>query len=168
MNAIIVIEQYSELRRALDAAAALGVRPRLGLRAKLATRHGGHWGCTSGDGAKFGLRPREIVSVVNLLASEGMLDCLALLHFHVGSQITNIRVVKEVMREASFLYAELVKVGSGWRWRGGGFVMCGRRGVGGGGWQPLQRGIMKGHTSHRAEGLGASLHWREEAGRARR
>lgn len=91
----------------------LGVRPGIGIRAKLTTRHGGHWGSTSGDKAKFGLRAREIVAVVNTLAEEGMLDCLQLLHFHCGSQITNIRMVKEVMREASFLYAELVQVG-GW------------------------------------------------------
>lgn len=69
----------------------------------------GGGGC-AGDRAKFGLRAREIVSVVNQLAEEGMLDCLQLLHFHCGSQITNIRMVKEVMREATFLYAELVKV----------------------------------------------------------
>jgi len=64
----------------------------------------------AGDRAKFGLRAREIVAVVNQLADEGMLDCLQLLHFHCGSQITNIRMVKEVMREATFLFAELVKV----------------------------------------------------------
>lgn len=60
---------------------------------------------------QFGLRAREIVAAVNRLAEEGMLDCLCLLHFHVGSQITNIRMVKEVLREASCLYAELVQVG---------------------------------------------------------
>ena len=64
----------------------------------------------TGDKAKFGLRAREIVAAVNRLEDEGMLDCLQLLHFHSGSQITSIREVKEVMRESSFLYAELVKV----------------------------------------------------------
>ncbi|KFM25670.1 Biosynthetic arginine decarboxylase [Auxenochlorella protothecoides] len=113
VNAVVVMEQYSEVRLALRVAAKLGVRPRLGVRAKLATRHSGHWGSTSGDGAKFGLRAREIVAAVGELAAAGMLDCLVLLHFHVGSQITNIRMVKEVMREASFLYAELVKARAG-------------------------------------------------------
>ncbi|KAL4430340.1 hypothetical protein ABPG77_002146 [Micractinium sp. CCAP 211/92] len=112
MNAMVVMEQYSELDLLLAAAARLGVRPAIGIRAKLTTRHNGHWGSTSGDKAKFGLRAREIVAVVNRLAEEGMLDCLNLLHFHVGSQITNIRMVKEVMREASFLYAELVQMGA--------------------------------------------------------
>ena len=179
MNAMVVMEQYSELELLLGAARRLGVRPSIGIRAKLTTRHNGHWGSTSGDRAKvggwvvsewveqegatawlllgnsaplaaqfllrqpastaaaldqplplckhsahpispqvsnlrclpaiaachccmpclplqFGLRAREIVAVVNSLAEEGMLDCLNLLHFHVGSQITNIRMVKEV------------------------------------------------------------------------
>ncbi|KAL6770165.1 hypothetical protein ACKKBG_A33855 [Auxenochlorella protothecoides x Auxenochlorella symbiontica] len=125
VNAVVVMEQYSEVRLALRVAAKLGVRPRLGVRAKLATRHSGHWGSTSGDGAKFGLRAREIVAAVGELAAAGMLDCLVLLHFHVGSQITNIRMVKEVMREASFLYAELVKMGAGLRFLdvGGGLAV---------------------------------------------
>ncbi|KAL6771085.1 hypothetical protein ACKKBF_B33855 [Auxenochlorella protothecoides x Auxenochlorella symbiontica] len=125
VNAVVVMEQYSEVRLALRVAAKLGVRPRLGVRAKLATRHSGHWGSTSGDGAKFGLRAREIVAAVGELATAGMLDCLVLLHFHVGSQITNIRMVKEVMREASFLYAELVKMGAGLRFLdvGGGLAV---------------------------------------------
>ncbi|PRW33729.1 arginine decarboxylase [Chlorella sorokiniana] len=120
MNAMVVMEQYSELDLLLSAARRLGVRPSIGIRAKLTTRHAGHWGSTSGDKAKFGLRAREIVGAVNTLAEEGMLDCLNLLHFHVGSQITNIRMVKEVMREASFLYAELVQMGATMR-----FIDCG-------------------------------------------
>ena len=71
----------------LAVAAARGVRPVLGVRAKLSTRHGGHWGTTSGERAKFGLRPREIVGVVRRLAGAGLLDCLRLLHFHIGSQV---------------------------------------------------------------------------------
>ena len=70
----------------LGAAAKLGVLPVVGVRAKLATRHGGHWGSTSGEHAKFGLRPAEIMAVVHRLAACGMLDCLQLLHFHIGSQ----------------------------------------------------------------------------------
>lgn len=115
INAIVVLEQYSELAILLGVASRLRVRPVVGIRAKLNTRHGGHWGSTSGDRAKFGLRPREIVAVVNVLSEEGMLDCLQLLHFHCGSQITNIRMVKEVMREASYLYAELVQMGAAMR-----------------------------------------------------
>lgn len=116
INAIVVMEQFAELDMVLETGQRLGVRPVLGVRAKLSTQHSGHWGSTSGDKAKFGLRAREIVAVVNRLKDEDMLDCLQLLHFHSGSQITSIREVKEVMRESSFLYTELVKMGAGMRY----------------------------------------------------
>ena len=76
-----------ELDVLLEEAAKSGVQPVIGLRAKLATRHGGHWGTTSGENAKFGLSPRDIVAVVRKLAAMGMADCLQLLHFHIGSQV---------------------------------------------------------------------------------
>ena len=76
-----------ELDILLEEAAKSGVQPVIGLRAKLATRHGGHWGTTSGENAKFGLSPRDIVAVVRKLAAMGMADCLQLLHFHIGSQV---------------------------------------------------------------------------------
>ena len=76
-----------ELDILLEEAAKSGVQPVIGLRAKLATRHGGHWGTTSGENAKFGLGPRDIVAVVRKLAAVGMADCLQLLHFHIGSQV---------------------------------------------------------------------------------
>jgi len=63
------------------------VQPVVGMRAKLATRHGGHWGTTSGENAKFGLSPSDMVAVMRKLAATGMADCLQLLHFHVGSQV---------------------------------------------------------------------------------
>jgi arginine decarboxylase-like protein len=78
-----------ELEMLLRIARAAGVRPLVGVRAKLSTRHEGHWGSTSGEKAKFGLRPREIVAVVSQLAALGMADCLTLLHFHIGSQARN-------------------------------------------------------------------------------
>ncbi|KAK9830421.1 hypothetical protein WJX72_011676 [[Myrmecia] bisecta] len=112
INAVVVLEQYQELDIVLEVSRRLGVRPVLGIRAKLTTKHSGHWGSTSGDRAKFGLRPREIVNLVDELACHGMLDCLKLLHFHIGSQVTNIRIIKEAMREASFLFAELVLMGA--------------------------------------------------------
>jgi arginine decarboxylase-like protein len=88
INAILVLEQAQELPILLEVSRRTGVRPVLGIRARLATRHQGHWGPTSGDNAKFGLRAREIVSVADVLASAGMLDCLQLLHFHMGSQVS--------------------------------------------------------------------------------
>ena len=86
-NSLRVCLPLQELEVVLAVAAARGVRPLLGVRAKLSTRHGGHWGATSGEHAKFGLRPREIVGVVHRLAAAGLLDCLQLLHFHIGSQV---------------------------------------------------------------------------------
>ncbi|GAB4817650.1 hypothetical protein N2152v2_004696 [Parachlorella kessleri] len=116
INAMVVMEQFSELGMVLSVAKRLGVRPAIGIRAKLNTQHRGHWGSTSGDRAKFGLRAREIVAVVRQLREEGLLDCLQLLHYHAGSQITSIREVKEVMRESTFLFAELVQMGAGMKY----------------------------------------------------
>lgn len=78
---------WQELGLLLRIAQRMGVRPVIGVRAKLSTRHKGHWGSTSGEKAKFGLRPREVVAVVRQLAAFGMTDCLQLLHFHIGSQV---------------------------------------------------------------------------------
>eukprot|EP00884_Botryococcus_braunii_P003545 jgi/Botrbrau1/13191/Bobra.0351s0004.1 len=116
INALLVLEQAQELPVMMEVARRTGVRPALGIRARLATRHKGHWGPTSGDKSKFGLRAREIVSVANDLATAGMLDCLQLLHFHMGSQINDIGIVKEGMSEASYLFAELLQMGAGMRY----------------------------------------------------
>ncbi|KAK9811592.1 hypothetical protein WJX72_006670 [[Myrmecia] bisecta] len=112
MNAICVAEQLHEVGMLVAASKRMGVRPAVGMRAKLHTRHSGHWGATSGAGAKFGLRPCEIVALVEELEQAGMLDCLHLLHFHIGSQINAMRILKEAMREASFLFAELYDLGA--------------------------------------------------------
>ena len=87
INAIIILEQIHELETLLIVSKQLGVEPVIGVRARLTTRHGGHWGTTSGDRAKFGLRPAEIVSVVEVLAAQNKLHQLQLLHFHAGSQV---------------------------------------------------------------------------------
>ena len=76
-----------ELDVLLGEAGKAGVHPVIGMRAKLATRHGGHWGTTSGENAKFGLSPSDMVAVMRKLAAAGLADCLQLLHFHVGSQV---------------------------------------------------------------------------------
>ena len=81
------VQCEQDLGLLLRVAHKMGVRPKVGVRAKLSTRHEGHWGSTSGEKAKFGLRPREIVAVVRQLATLGMTDCLQLLHFHIGSQV---------------------------------------------------------------------------------
>jgi arginine decarboxylase len=113
---IPVVERFSELQLILDYAEKLGVRPRIGMRVKLATRGSGRWQSSGGFRSKFGLTASEIVKGLEVLAARGMEDCLQLLHFHQGSQITNIRHIKAALNEASRIYAELVKRGAGLRY----------------------------------------------------
>lgn len=109
---MIILEQAEELDLALEASRKLGIRPWLGVRSKLNIRSSGHWAKTVGDGAKFGLTVPEIVECVEKLREAGMLDCLRLLHFHIGSQISSISTIKEALREACQVYVELVKMGA--------------------------------------------------------
>lgn len=110
-NIIPVIEKFSELRLVLKHARAYGVRPRLGVRMKLASRGVGRWSDSAGERSKFGLSACEILDMVELLAVHDMLDCLTLLHCHPGSQIQDIRQLKEAIGELGHVYAELVKLG---------------------------------------------------------
>lgn len=109
---IIVLEQIEEVELAIEASKKLGIKPILGVRAKLSARGIGRWGTSAGDRAKFGLTIPEIIHTVNQLKAADMLDCLQLLHFHIGSQISAISVLKEAMREASRIYVELVQLGA--------------------------------------------------------
>ncbi|MEL7353019.1 MAG: biosynthetic arginine decarboxylase [Cyanobacteria bacterium P01_A01_bin.116] len=109
---IIVLEQEEEVDVAIAAAQRLGIRPVLGVRAKLAAKGSGRWGDSAGDRAKFGLSIPELITVVDKLKAADMLDCLQLLHFHIGSQIAAISVIKEAMREACQIYVELAKLGA--------------------------------------------------------
>ena len=111
-NTIIVVEQASELEMILRVAGTLGIEPAIGVRAKLATRGSGRWQQSVGDRAKFGLTVREIVAVVERLRQVEALDCLHLLHFHIGSQVTNIRSFHAALREATRIYTELVRLGA--------------------------------------------------------
>ena len=113
---IPVVERFSELSLVLEYAEKLGVRPRIGMRVKLATRGSGRWQSSGGFRSKFGLTASELIKGLDLLAARGMEDCLQLLHFHQGSQITNIRHIKAALNEASRIYAELVKRGAGLRY----------------------------------------------------
>ncbi|MFN5514345.1 MAG: biosynthetic arginine decarboxylase [Cyanobacteriota bacterium] len=110
---IIVLEQVSEVILAIDISQNLGIKPILGVRAKLSTQGVGRWGVSTGDRAKFGLTIPEMLRVVNQLKDADMLDCLQLLHFHIGSQISSISVIKEAMTEASQIYVQLQKLGAG-------------------------------------------------------
>ncbi len=109
---IIILEQAEELDTVLEASKKLGIKPWLGVRSKLNIRSQGHWAKTVGDGAKFGLTVPEIIECVERLQDAGMLDCLRLLHFHIGSQISSISTIKEALREACQVYVELVKLGA--------------------------------------------------------
>ncbi|MEG4043113.1 MULTISPECIES: biosynthetic arginine decarboxylase [unclassified Microcoleus] len=111
-TSVIVLEQIEEVELAIAASKALGIKPILGVRAKLTTKGVGRWGGSTGDRAKFGLTIPEIMRAVGELEKAGMLDCLQLLHFHIGSQISSISVIKDAIREASHIYVELAKLGA--------------------------------------------------------
>jgi arginine decarboxylase len=111
-NAIIVVDRYRELDMILHAADRLNVKPRIGVRAKLDARAEGKWTETSGQGSKFGLGPEEIVRAVEKLRDRGMLDSLELLHFHIGSQITAIRSLRDALIEAARMFVELTRMGA--------------------------------------------------------
>ena len=110
---IPVVEKYTELALILKYAEKVGVRPQIGMRVKLAARGSGRWQSSGGYRCKFGLTVSEILHAVEELKSRGMDDCFKLLHFHLGSQITNIRHIKGAMNEAARAYADLVKRGAG-------------------------------------------------------
>jgi arginine decarboxylase len=108
---ILILEKVSELERILEVARVRGVRPLIGMRAKLYARGSGKWAKSGGEAAKFGLTTPEMLEAVKILKSKRMLDCLVMLHFHIGSQITDIRKIKEAIREAGRVYAKLRNLG---------------------------------------------------------
>jgi arginine decarboxylase len=109
---IPVIEKFTEVPLIIDQSRRLGVRPRLGVRAKLFSRGSGKWHESGGERSKFGLDITEILRAIDVLREAEMLDCLQMLHFHLGSQITNIRAIREGIGEATRLYTELKKIGA--------------------------------------------------------
>jgi arginine decarboxylase len=111
-NTIIVIDRYQEVELIIAACKKLNIKPRIGMRARLSTKGAGKWVESTGDRSKFGLTATEMVEVTERLRQVDMLDCLQLLHFHIGSQITAIRAIKEALREACRIYVELVKLGA--------------------------------------------------------
>ncbi|MBW4638675.1 MAG: biosynthetic arginine decarboxylase [Gloeocapsa sp. UFS-A4-WI-NPMV-4B04] len=111
-TAIIVLEQVEEVQLVIDASRSLGIKPILGVRAKLSTQGMGRWGTSSGDRAKFGLTIPEIIQAVEQLRAANLMDSLQLLHFHIGSQISAINVIKDAIQEASRIYVELAQLGA--------------------------------------------------------
>jgi arginine decarboxylase len=110
---IPVVEKFSELELIARYAEELSVRPRLGVRIKLGARGAGRWRNSAGFRSKFGLTLTEALEAFDFLKQRGMEDCLQLVHFHLGSQITNIRNIKSALTEASRVYCELHRVGAG-------------------------------------------------------
>ena len=107
----IVLEQLSELDVMLDAASDLGVTPMAGVRIKLKTEGSGRWAQSGGEKSKFGLSAAELVKLVDRLRERGQLDVLKLIHFHLGSQITDIRYIKTGLAEITRFYVELRALG---------------------------------------------------------
>jgi len=116
LTVILVVEKPSELDLIRQVSQKTGVRPIIGIRAKLATRGSGRWEASGGDRSKFGLSAREMLDAVQQLREWGMLDCFQLLHFHLGSQISSIRSIKNALREAGRFYVELAKMGAALRY----------------------------------------------------
>ncbi|XP_031378176.1 arginine decarboxylase-like [Punica granatum] len=114
-NTVVVFEQEEELDLVIELSKKLDIRPVVGVRAKLRTRHSGHYGSTSGERGQFGLTTTQILRIVKKLEQEGMLDCLQLLHFHIGSQIPTTAVVADGVSEAAQIYCELVRLGANMR-----------------------------------------------------
>ncbi len=109
-NVFLVIEKMSELPLILREAERVGVKPRLGVRARLATIGKGNWQNTGGEKSKFGLSALQILQVIELLKENDQLDTLQLLHFHLGSQLANIHDIHTGLRECTRIFAELVKL----------------------------------------------------------
>ncbi len=112
MNVFIVVEKPSELRLVMEEAQALGVEPVLGVRMRLASLGAGKWQNSGGDKAKFGLSPRQLLDLWKSLRDAGMGGALKLLHFHMGSQISNVRDIARGMREATRYFVELSQLGA--------------------------------------------------------
>lgn len=106
----IVVEKLNELEIIAKAAKKLNVRPNLGIRIKLASSGSGKWEESGGDASKFGLTSSELLKALEILEKKEMKDCLRLIHFHIGSQITKIRRIQTALREASQFYIQLHKM----------------------------------------------------------
>lgn len=109
---VIVVEKLNELEIVIRRARETGVKPWIGLRAKLYSRGAGKWAASGGEAAKFGLTTSEILLCLRRLREAGMLDSLKLLHFHIGSQITDIKRVKNAIKEAARVYCKVRQTGA--------------------------------------------------------
>lgn len=106
-NVVIVVEKLGELHTILRLTEETGIKPMIGIRVKLYSRGSGKWETSGGETAKFGLTASEVLEVIRLLRDRNSIDQLKLLHFHIGSQITNIKRIKNAMKEAARVYAKI-------------------------------------------------------------
>ena len=107
----LVVEKLNELRKIAEIAKRFKVQPNIGIRIKLASAGSGKWEESGGDGSKFGLNSSELLEALDFLRTRKMSDCLRFIHFHIGSQITKIRRIKNALREASQFYVQLQQMG---------------------------------------------------------
>src|SRR5579859_35106 len=108
---IMVVEKLEELRQIISVSKQIGVEPILGMRVRLLSKGGGKWADSAGENAKFGLSTAELLAATEMLKAEGLGHCFKLLHFHIGSQVPDILVVKRAVQEAARFYAKLQKMG---------------------------------------------------------
>ena len=106
----LVVEKLNELKLIADVAKRLGITPNVGIRIKLSSSGSGKWEESGGDVSKFGLNSSELLEALSFLKKRGISDCLKLIHFHIGSQITKIRRIKNALREAMQFYVQLSKM----------------------------------------------------------
>ena len=111
-NVIFVLEMPGELEVILEEARRMNIRPQIGVRVKLSTKASGHWSESGGERSAFGLTSAQIVDVVDILKEHDMLDTLKLMHYHLGSQVPNIRDIRAAVMEATRIYASLVQEGA--------------------------------------------------------
>lgn len=109
---ILVVEKPSELPLIAEVSRRTGIQPRLGVRVKLSTRGAGRWEASGGDRSKFGLSSSELMECIAFMRETGLFPSFELLHFHLGSQISNIRNVKNALREVSRFYVEVARLGA--------------------------------------------------------
>ncbi|NLO19994.1 MAG: biosynthetic arginine decarboxylase [Ignavibacteria bacterium] len=107
----IVVEKLNELKLIIELSKKLRVKPNIGIRIKLASSGSGKWEDSGGDQSKFGLNPSELLEAIKIAQDNNVLNCIKLIHFHLGSQITKIRKIKSGLRECSQFYVQLRKLG---------------------------------------------------------
>ena len=108
---IMVVEKLEELRQIITISKQLGVEPLIGIRARLLSKGGGKWADSAGENAKFGLSTAELLTATEMLKAENLGHCFKLLHFHIGSQVPDILLVKRAVQEAARFYVRLYKMG---------------------------------------------------------